>query len=175
MENCSISKTSLQYTARGCERKQIQAHVCKNCKVRLSRFLELLHAYAVWQDVKTTPVQKHFLFPFLTQFQLNQNVKRAHFRLYCTCEIKKSKPEVLLDPVLFTSFKTAYCASLLDRIRICVYRHETSQSLTYIRTKGRVQHVGLQSLEVDIAENGMLFHFGRSITSTPQTLLRIFT
>lgn len=44
---------------------------------------------------------------------------------------------------------------------------------SYIGDEGRVQHVGLQSFEVDVSEDGVLLDFYGPTTLTAQSLLGV--
>lgn len=50
---------------------------------------------------------------------------------------------------------------------VCVY------TCSYIWDEGRVQHVGLQSLEVDVSEDGVLFDLCSPPTLAAQSLLGV--
>ena len=63
-------------------------------------------------------------------------------------------------------------ASLCVCWYLCV-RESAFSGLAHIGAEGRVQHAGLQPLEVDVPENGMPFHLCPTPTLTTQTLLGV--
>lgn len=68
-----------------------------------------------------------------------------------------------LLPAEFSGTESSYVL----HSRVCVYTR------TYVWDEGRVQHVGLQSLEVDVSEDGVLFDLRSPPTLTAQSLLGV--
>ena len=56
---------------------------------------------------------------------------------------------------------------------LCVCFHSLCVCVPYVWAKGRIQHVGLQTFEVDVSEDGVLLDLHGATPLAAQTLLGV--